>query len=333
VIDGFWSGLTGKLAERWTAILLSPAFAFWAFGLGAWLLSRPDAAARQRLVDGFTGLSGPAQISVLILALLVVAASSVVADRQALPVLRWLEGYWPRPLRPLARALAGHRRARQKRLEQRWNELYARHQEGTADADSERELIEAELHLSELPARPERVMPTRLGNILRARESGIVDKYGIDPVRCWPALWLVLPDSTKQVVGAERASLDTAVTWWVWAVLVAVWTLFTPWALLVAAAAAWPTYVNVRNTAARYGELIDAAFAVHRGLLYDALGRPRPAPANEHASGQALTTALWRGPAEGGIERPPGLSAPSNADQAREVLQSGGPMQDAHSKI
>jgi hypothetical protein len=300
VSDSFWSGLTGKLAEHWAAILLSPAFAFWALGLGAWLLSRPDATARQRLVDGFTGLPGSAQISILILALLVVAASSVVVDRQALRVLRWLEGYWPRPLRPLARALAGHHRGRQKRLEQRWNELYARHQEGTADADSGRELIEVELRLSELPARPERVMPTRLGNILRAMESGIVDKYGIDPVRCWPALWLVLPESTKQVAGAARENLDTAVTWWVWAVLVAVWTVFTPWALLVAAAA-WPTYVNLRNTAARYGELIDATFALHRGLLYDALGRPRPAPADEHASGQALTAALWRGPAEGGL--------------------------------
>ena len=140
-------------------------------------------------------------------------------------------------------------------------------------------------------------MPTRIGNILRASESGIVGKYGIDPVRCWPALWLVLPDTTQRVVGAARSSLDTAVTWWLWAVLLAVWTIFTPWALLVAAAASWPAYLNVRTTAARYGELVDATFAIHRGLLYDGLGRPRPAASHEHASGEALTAALWRGPA------------------------------------
>lgn len=299
MIAGFWSGLSGQLAERWAALLLSPAFAFWALGLGAWLVSRPDAAARQRLVNGFTGLSGPAQISILIMGLLLIAASSVLVERLALPMLRALEGYWPRPLQRLTRSLAGRYRARQQRLETRWNELYARYEDGATTPDEAQELIDLELRLAELPARPQRVMPTRLGNILRASESAIVAKYGIDPVRCWPALWLVLPDTTQNVVGAARASLDTAVTSWLWAVLIAVWTVFTPWALLVAAAAAWPAYVNLRTTAARYGELIDATFIVHRGLLYDAVGRPRPADgASEHASGQALTTALWRGPNE-----------------------------------
>jgi hypothetical protein len=299
VIAGFWSGLTGKLAERWAAMLLSPAFAFWALGLGAWLISRPDAAARERLVDGFTGLPGPAQISVLVLALLVVASSSILVERLALPTLRMLEGYWPRPLRSVARALVRRKRARREALERRWNELYVRHAEGASTADEESELIDLELRLAEYPARPEQVMATRLGNILRASESGIVAKYGIDPVRCWPALWLVLPETTQNTVGAARASLDTAATWCMWAALLAVWTIFTPWALAVAGFAVWPAWANLRATAARYGELIDATFAVHRGLLYDGVGQPRPADAaGEQESGQALTSALWRGPAE-----------------------------------
>ncbi len=297
MIASFWSGLGGKLAERWAAALLSPAFAFWALGLGAWLISRHNAAGRQRLVDGVDGLSGPAQISLLVLALLVVAASSVLAERLALLVLRALEGYWPRPLAPLADALAARGRARQARLERRWNELYGRREDGTATAAEERELIAAELALAQLPGRPERVMPTRLGNILRAAESGIEDKYGLDPVRCWPAFWLVLPEGTQATVGAARAGLDTAATWWLWGALLVVWTVFTPWALLAAALAAWLAHRNLLATAARYGELVDAAFAVHRGLLYDGVGHARPAgPAQERASGQALTAALLRGP-------------------------------------
>ena len=106
MIAGFWSGLSGRLADQWAAVLLSPAFAFWALGLGAWLVSRPDTAARQRLVDGFAGLSGPAQISILVMGLLAIAASSVLVERLALPVLRALEGYWPRPV---AGTLAGAR--------------------------------------------------------------------------------------------------------------------------------------------------------------------------------------------------------------------------------
>ena len=122
MIAGFWSGLSGRLADQWAAVLLSPAFAFWALGLGAWLVSRPDTAARQRLVDGFTGLSGPAQISILVMGLLAIAASSVLVERLALPVLRALEGYWPRPLRALSRVLANRHRARLERLDKRWND-------------------------------------------------------------------------------------------------------------------------------------------------------------------------------------------------------------------
>lgn len=148
-----------------------------------------------------------------------------------------------------------------------------------------------------MPAHADRLMPTRLGIVLRAAESGVEDKYGIDPVGCWPALRLVLPDATRTEVTAARASLDTAATWSLWSVLVAVWVVFTPWAVLVALVAAAAAYPNLLGTAGRYGELVGAAFALHRGLLYDALGRPQPAqPSDERAAGRALTAALWRGP-------------------------------------
>ena len=238
MISSFWSGLGSKLAERWAAALFTPAFAFWALGVGAWLLSRPDAAARRRLMNGFEGLSGIAQTALIVLALLVVAASSVVAERLALAVLRALEGYWPRPLRQLARALVRRHAARFEAMEQRWDELYARHEEGRSAPGEQQELVDLERRLAAMPAHADRLMPTRLGNVLRAAESGVEDKYGIDPVRCWPALWLVLPDVTRTEVTAARASLDTAATWSLWSVLVAVWAVFTPWAVLVAVVAA-----------------------------------------------------------------------------------------------
>lgn len=312
MIASFWSGLGNKLAERWAAALFTPAFAFWALGVGAWLLSRPDAAERHRLLDSVKGLSGVEQAALITLALLVVAASSVVAERLALTVLRVLEGYWPPPLRAFARALVRRRAARFEALERRWVELYAGHEEGRSTAAEEQELVDVERRLAAMPAHADRLMPTRLGNVLRAAESGVEDKYGIDPVRCWPALWLVLPETTRVEVTGARASLDTAATWWLWSVLVAVWAVFTPWAVLVAVVAALAAYANALGAAARYGELVDAAFALHRGLLYDALGRPRPAqPSDERAGGRALTTALWRGP-EVAAQLPSG--APDAAD-------------------
>jgi hypothetical protein len=74
------------------------------------------------------------------------------------------------------------------------------------------------------------------------------------------------------------------------------WTFLTPWALLLAAIACALTYPAVVGAAARFGELVDATFDLHRGLLYDALGWPRPdSGESERDRGEALTQALWRG--------------------------------------
>jgi hypothetical protein len=45
-----------------------------------------------------------------------------------------------------------------------------------------------------------------------------------------------------------------------------------------------------------YGDLVGAAFDLHRWKLYQALKWPAPAsPADEHAAGAALTEYIWRG--------------------------------------
>lgn len=337
MITSFWSGLGGKLAERWLSALFTPAFGFWALGVGAWLVSTPD-PARRRFVEGLQGPSTIAQAALIVLVLLVVAASSVVAERMALAVLRTVEGYWPPPLQPLARALVKRRATRFEALERRWNELYPRNETGCCDPAEKKELLALELRLAAMPADADLLMPTRLGNVLRAAESGVEVKYGIDPVRCWPALWLLLPDATRTEVTAARASLDTGATWLLWSVLVAVWAVFTPWAVLVAGVAAVAAYVNLVGIAIGYGEVIDAAFALHRGLLYDALGRPRPArPSDERNAGRALTAALWRGPeiaaqlpsapqdaTEGGDHpaKPPAIDERSRRDQGGSSTRS-----------
>ena len=292
-----WSGLGGKLAERWVTALFSPAFAFWAAGAAAWLWTRPNVAGRERVVDDLSGLSDLAQALILIGALLVAAASAVVVERLALPVVRMLEGYWPRALWPLRRLLTARTARRKAADEQRWGELQARWDDGHATREETAELIALERRLSYLPTDENELMPTRLGNVMRAAESRPYEKYGLEAVRCWPRLWLTLPDSTKLEIGAAGENLNASATWWTWGALLAVWTVFTPLALVVAAVAATLAYVALLSSAARYGELVEAAFDVHRGLLYDALGRPRPDQPDERPAGEALTHLLLRGPA------------------------------------
>jgi hypothetical protein len=77
-------------------------------------------------------------------------------------------------------------------------------------------------------------MPTRLGDILRAAEARPTNKYGLDTIVCWYALWLLLPAETETELVQARAALDKAAGTWLWGALFLVWTPWTWWAVPIA---------------------------------------------------------------------------------------------------
>jgi hypothetical protein len=78
--------------------------------------------------------------------------------------------------------------------------------------------------------------------------------------------------------------------------LFAVWSVIWPWAAVAAALGVMLSYLHLVRTAALYGTLLEAAFDVHRRMLYDALCWPLPAdPQEEPEIGARLTSYLWRG--------------------------------------
>ena len=60
------------------------------------------------------GVSGIAQAVLVVVGLILLAASALVAERLTLPLLQFLEGYWPRP-RWLRNRLIAYRRWRRRR--------------------------------------------------------------------------------------------------------------------------------------------------------------------------------------------------------------------------
>jgi len=68
-------------------------------------------------------------------------------------------------------------------------------------------------------------MPTRFGDMLRSTEARIVGRYGIDPVACWPALWLLLTDADRAEVSRARAAIDTRVQASLRALLACAWAV------------------------------------------------------------------------------------------------------------
>jgi hypothetical protein len=292
----FLEGFSGNLADEWIKTLFTPAFVFWLGGGLAALQQHGWNAA----VAEFQKLQEPLPLVLGILVLLTVAASGFVVQQFDFTVLRLLEGYWPGWLNPLAGCLVKGQRRRFKRIDQ---QLQALNRRGLVTlTPQEREAyIQADLDLGEFPELG-RLLPTRLGNILRAAEDHCAAKYGLDAIICWPRLWLLLPEATKTELSQARQQLNGTVRIWVWGMLFLIWApLFGVWwPLLLGLGTAWLAHRWLIQAARVYGDLIEAAFDLYRLQLYQAVRWPLPStPAEERVLGQALTDYLWHGSDQG----------------------------------
>lgn len=308
-----FTGFGSKLAEQWVALVLTPAFAFWAGGVAAWAWGHGRGDGWEEIARWFDARSGVEQAAVLVGAFVVVSTSAVVVQRCALAVIRVLEGYWPRWLEPVRGRLVARRAQDVAERELRFNALEDRLQRGDPSLTpaDRREHATLDRDLRRIPTEPDaseltRLMPTRLGNVLRASESWPVDKYGLDPVKCWSRLWLVLPPEARTELAGARSRLDAAAAVVAWGLLFVVWTIWAWWALPAGVLVACAAYVAMVAAATSFGDLIEAAVDVYRFALYDALRWPRPAaPDVERAAGEDLTRFLWRGTAAHGARYAP----------------------------
>jgi len=292
----FWEALGAKLAERWAAATM-PALLFWAGGLLAWLYSHSGVGELAQAKAWILGEPGVIQVVLLLAAALLLVTSALVVERLSLPTLRLLEGYWPRSLRPLRRRLVALQAAKVAAVERRWSELRERLRQEIASPDERQEAIELDAKLRRFPATAEQIMPTRVGNILRAAESRPTDKYKLDTVACWPHLWLLLPDAVRQELAAASGQLQATASAVVWSLLLLGFTVWTWWAVPAAvAAAAVIIRVWVPDRAEVFADLLEATVDLHRLALYKALRWPLPTdPDDERIAGQMLTEYLRRG--------------------------------------
>ena len=292
----FLESVGGKLAEQWVATLLTPAFVFWAGGAIATLQRFGWATLSTR----FSQQPETLQIAFLVSVFCLIAASAFVVQRFDLAVLRWLEGYWFPWLRPLRRWLIAREHKRSQWIDDLWQQLNRINPtQLTPEQRGELrdELIQCDWQQHYIPL-PDQIMPTRLGNILRAAEQRPLEKYGLDAIVCWSRLWLLLSDAVKKDLQEARADLNAAARVWLWSLLFIVWTaLGAWWAAPVGILSAIFAYYYWALAAARiYGELIESTFDLHRQLLYQSLRWNLPAdPEVERQVGQELTQYLWRG--------------------------------------
>lgn len=287
MLDKFWESLGGDLAGEWLRRAFSPPFLFYLSGLGFYLLRHGWRPLWERLVN----LSPVEQIALLVLLLIGLILSALISAQWRLTWLRWLEGYWPWPLRHLEPLFIAWQRKRLEAAERRLNQMPQ-----TMTPALARQRAALELFQHYFPAEPHEIRPTRLGNILRAGETAPAQKYGLDAYVCWPRLWPLLPAHLREDLSAVRSRLLTLAELWGMGLLSLVWVAWSWWALPLAVLWMWLAYRLALPVAMTYADLIESAFDLYRLSLYDAVGWSRPGKAeDEIAQGQALTEFLWRG--------------------------------------
>lgn len=312
MLTKFAEGLGGKLAESWMSNILTPAFVFWAGGLAA----LAEAHGWGPLFAWFGALTPMLQGGLLVVGLLVVAASGAVVQQFDMTVLRLFEGYWPVWLRPLQNRLVRRYDEAIEKAERRFQELALKEGSPALDDDEKQELLALDWRLMHEPPRGLR-MPTRFGNVLRAAESRPQIKYGLDSVICWPRLWLVLPESVRAELNGARAALNNAARLSLWGALFLVWTVWSWWAAPVGVLTALLAYRWMLSSAEVYGRLVESTFDLFRTSLYKSLRWPLPNhPGEEQQRGTALTAYLWRGSDQRIVEfLPPPADAGGKAEK------------------
>jgi hypothetical protein len=319
MLSKFFDSVTGGVASSWLALVRAPAVIFWGIGAFAWWYSHPHV----NVVSWLRKLTGTEQVLLVVVVAAAVIGSSVLLDQLSRPLLRALEGYWPRFLEPARGKLIARSIRLQRDLRAEWTRLgeLREGESGQPDlpdpdtvalaAARDQALSRLDAALHSYPADEARTMPTRVGNVLRASETYASERYGLDAIITWPRLWLLLPAGTQQEMVATRRSLDQSVAALVALIAAVVWVFWAWWVVPVAVLI--PPLVYRSFVVARaqvLAQLVTAAFDLNRASLYRALRFPLPPDADaELVAGAGVTEYLWRGYPPAGFtfadEQPP----------------------------
>jgi hypothetical protein len=263
---------------RFTLVGLLPTGVFAALVLAiAWSGAPADAPDLGAISDKAADLSAT-EGGLILLAILAVA---VLLQPLQVGLVRLLEGYWGDS--KATKGLAERRKAPQR---ERFRELAstAGAPMKAPDDPARADAVAAAAELRRLfPEEESDLLPTRLGNVLRAAETRAGSPYGLEAIVVWPRLYPLLPDPVRGVVDDQRGQLDAsarfcvvfaaaAVTSFALLVWHPVW-LWVPLACVVLAALAYRAAVGA---ALQYGESLRAAFDLHRFDLLSALHLPLP---------------------------------------------------------
>lgn len=124
----------------------------------------------------------------------------------------------------------------------------------------------------------DRLLPTGLGNVLRAPEDRMMDRYGLESVVVWTRLFAILPDNFRETLNDARTKLDLSArlcmififSFIISLPLVVKLDIFSA-VPAVSLFMAWISYNGSVNAAFRFGQNLQTAFDLYRFDLLTAL--------------------------------------------------------------
>jgi hypothetical protein len=279
--------VSSQVDRRFLSTLLLPTCVLVA-GVGALAATEVGWAP---VLDRWSHLDDSRRAFVVAAALLAVLLLAMLLAANLRAIIRLYEGYWSGPLGRVPTTLGVRVQA--------WRR-------GRLDLQNPQEFAE---RYYVYPAAGVPLLPTRLGNAMRAAESyaGSQDRYGMDGVFFWPRLYALLPDALRAALADARAELERLVVVSMLAfvlLLVAlgfavfgtiprpVWLSTAVGALVVALLA----YRSAIGATIAYGELIRTSFDLYRRAVLAQMGLTPPATlAEERELWMALGQQLYRG--------------------------------------
>jgi hypothetical protein len=266
---------------RFNVVSLLPTTTLVLFILALFTSGAPGTSpSLRRMLNTIDHLSGTQLAAVALLVLLL----ALILHPLQLSLVRLLEGYWGPSAVGTSLSAIGV-------------ELHRRRRQWLAELTSEKALSTEQVRrkdwaTSQLEGYPaeDRLLPTRLGNALRAAEDGASQRYGLPVVVMMPRLFPCLPDRFVDRFADLRNQLDIAARYCVVLMLATLISLpmLLPYGLWIAVPAltgvlSWTSYRSAVQAARSYGEGLYTAFDLYRFDLLRALRYPLPADTAEEA--------------------------------------------------